>query len=101
MAPNQDGGFRLTDKLGVLSAFPTVSFDCPGPLAPHQNACSSFRHASLKSRNGSTCLSIQLVRISCKVMFGARYVSTMMRTTVSAASTTSGEDRRRIRLVRA
>ena len=53
-----------------------LSHQRPQPLAAprwrRQNACSSFRHASLKSRSGSTCLSIQFVRISCKVMFGAR-----------------------------
>jgi len=71
------------------------------PIQYRRNVCSSCRHASLKSRSGSTCLSIQSCRISSIVMFGARYVSTMMRHTVSAASTTCGDETRRIWFVSA
>ncbi len=42
------------------------------PIHHRPNVCSSFRHASLKSRSGSTCLSIQFSRISFIVIFGAR-----------------------------
>ena len=69
--------------------------DCPGHSHYRPNVCRSCRHASLKSRNGSTCLSIQFARISSIVMFGARYPSTTMRHTQSAASTTCGDDIRR------
>ena len=71
------------------------------PIQYRRNVCSSCRHTSLKSRSGSTCLPIQSSRISSIVMFGARYASTMMRHTVSAASTTRGYDTRRIRFVSA
>jgi hypothetical protein len=38
------------------------------------NACSSCRQASLKSRSGSTCRSIQFARISFIVMFGEIFI---------------------------
>jgi len=87
------------------AAFPAHQhFDVGGVESSVQyrpNICSSCRQASLKSRSGSTCRSVQFARISSIVMFGARYVSIMMRHTVSAASTTCGDEIRRIWFVSA
>ena len=70
-------GQRRRDRpaqLRLFQLFPPSS-SLPGHRAPihhRPNVCSSFRHASLKSRSGSTCPSIQFSRISFIVIFGAR-----------------------------
>jgi hypothetical protein len=46
--------------------------------------CSSFRHDSLKSRNGSIAGEFNISRNSVSVLFGAKYVSTIILTTLSA-----------------
>jgi len=96
---------RISRSAAIERPFRRISTnDVEGVVASVQyrpNICSSWRHASLKSRSGSTCRSIQLSRISSIVIFGARYASIMMRHTLSAASTTCGDEIRHIRFVSA
>jgi hypothetical protein len=63
--------------------------------------CSSFRHDSLNSRNGSIAGEFNIPRNSGSVLFGAKYVSTIILTTLSAFSMVWRLDRMRIRLVKA
>jgi hypothetical protein len=63
--------------------------------------CSSFRHDSLNSRNGSIAGEFNIPRNSRSVLFGAKYVSTIILTTSSAFSTMSTLDCTRILLIRA
>jgi hypothetical protein len=63
--------------------------------------CSSFRHDSLKSRNGSIAGEFNIPRNSVSVLFGAKYVSTIILTTLSAFSMVFMLDRTRIRLIEA
>jgi hypothetical protein len=61
----------------------------------------SVRHSSLKIRSGSIPRLFTSFRTSGNVSFGAKYVSTIIRTTASAASTTAELDRTRIWLINA
>ena len=45
--------------------------------AEEPRLCSSFRHVSLKSRNGSMAGLFNIPRNSVSVLFGAKYVSTI------------------------
>src|ERR1700746_1096372 len=63
--------------------------------------CNSFRHASLKSRKGSIAGEFNIPRSSVSVLFGAKYVSTIILTTLSAFSMVCIFDRTRIRLIKA
>src|SRR5215470_19958391 len=67
--------------------------------APHPR--NSSRHAWLNSRKGSIASLSKISLTSRKVLFGARYVSMMTRTTLSAVSTILGDDRTRILLTNA
>src|ERR1700674_1562384 len=62
---------------------------------------SSSRHASLNSRNGSMARLFIMSRSSGKVLFGEKYVSTIILTTVSCFSTMRELDVTRILLMRA
>jgi hypothetical protein len=67
-----DFGFRRERAAFPLHWHKTTSGRFAPPIQYRPNVCSSRRHASLKSRSGSMCLSIQFARISSIVMFGAR-----------------------------
>jgi hypothetical protein len=56
-------------------------------------ACNSARHISLKARSGSIASLSISSRNSGNVLFGAKYVLTIARTTASAFSTTQTDER--------
>jgi hypothetical protein len=62
---------------------------------------SSSRHSSLDARSGSTAWLFISFHTSGNVLFGAKYVSTITRTTDSAFSIMAELDTTRIRLISA
>jgi hypothetical protein len=69
--------------------------------AEEPRLCSSFQHVSLKSRNGSMAGLFNIPRNSVSVLFGAKYVSTIILTALCAFSMVCIFDRTRIRLIKA